>query len=240
MLKENTVSKKVVEKILLAHKKEITSWKAILVTCFVAGFASALILTASNNWSSKVSSANVIINQASVAYKDTSGKTYTAQSNQAQTSITQAPTVNVTIQVAPIGKNVNTATNLKIYFYQANTTANPVLQPTKPLSAGIIDIDAATLASGNYDLKVATPYHLSAWLKGKTFVSGSNLDLKATILQPKAGNLQDSDDVINSLDWGVMSPKWGTNDAVADINKDGTVNTLDWGIMNKNWLAVGS
>lgn len=244
--------KKISHQIKRAHDKQINSWKAILVSFFVAGFASALILTVSNVWLSMTFGAGggtFIINQASVAYKDTSGKTYTGQSNQTQTQVevkekiidAQAiPPASIAIKVNPKGKNVNTTTNLKVYLYQEGTTTNPVLQETKAMSTGEIDIDAGSLASGKYDLKIVTPYHLSVWLKGKTFNQGSNLDLKAIILEPKAGNLQDADDIINSLDWQIMSAKWGTNDAVADINKDGVVNTLDFGILNSNWLSIGN
>jgi len=232
--------KQISHQVKRAHEKQINFWKAMIVIVFMAGFASALILTVSNDWHSKVIGATVIINQASVTYKDTAGKSYTGQSNQVQTSIIQAPTVNISIQVDPIGKNVGAATNLKIFVYQANTTINPFLQLTKALSTGVIDVDATTLASGTYDIKIVTPYHLITWLRGKAFVKGSNLNLKETVLAPKAGNLQDADDVVNSLDWQVMSVKWGTTDVVADINKDGAVNSLDWGIMNKNWLAVGA
>jgi|GEM_PF-5301337 len=54
-----------------------------------------------------------------------------------------------------------------------------------------------------------------------------------------AGNLQDSDDEINSLDWSVMKNAWGSTDLTADINGDGIVNTLDWSVLNRNWGMSG-
>ncbi|MBI4359521.1 MAG: hypothetical protein HY564_00305 [Candidatus Jacksonbacteria bacterium] len=72
-----------------------------------------------------------------------------------------------------------------------------------------------------------------------------NVDLSSietaplTILDIKVGNLQDADDVINSLDWAVLSSSWGTGDKDSDFNQDGLVNSLDWGIMNKNWNMKG-
>ena len=48
-----------------------------------------------------------------------------------------------------------------------------------------------------------------------------------------------SDNTINSLDWGIMNTKWFTNDAIADLNKDTIVNTIDFSFMNRNWGRVG-
>ena len=40
---------------------------------------------------------------------------------------------------------------------------------------------------------------------------------------------------VNSLDWSIMASVWFTNDATADINKDGIVNSIDFSLMNANW-----
>ena len=87
------------------------------------------------------------------------------------------------------------------------------------------------------DIVIQAPYTLTRIVK--------NVDLNETETIPlavsdiKVGNLQDADDVINSLDWAVLSSKWGTGDKDADFNQDGLINSLDWGIMNKNWNAKG-
>ena len=35
--------------------------------------------------------------------------------------------------------------------------------------------------------------------------------------------------------FSTMNSKWFTNDATADLNKDGKVNAIDFSLMNANW-----
>ena len=51
---------------------------------------------------------------------------------------------------------------------------------------------------------------------------------------PLVGDL-DVNCIVNSLDWSIMNSKWFTNDATADLNKDGKVNAIDFSLMNANW-----
>jgi len=91
------------------------------------------------------------------------------------------------------------------------------------------------IPDGVYDLVIKVPHCLSKRLSNVTWPPDTELDFGET----KVGNLNDEDDVINSLDWSVMNSRWGTADEVADINEDGVVNTLDWSLMNQNWGQEG-
>lgn len=225
---------------VLMHKTQIKIWKAMLITVFVAGFSSALILAVSQDWFAKIFGApTVITNQAQVTYQDASGNTYSGESNPVTTTVVAAATPKIMIKIEPEGKTTNFSSTITLYIYQAGTS-NLVLQASNTTSTtGELEINAASLANTAYDLRVVCPYYLSQTLKNITF-SGADLDLRGQVFRPKAGNLQNADNVINALDWAIMSENWGGAAATADINGDGMVNTLDWGIMNNNWLAQGS
>jgi len=233
--------KRLNQSLVLMHRTRLTVWKAMLITVFVAGFASALVLVVSQDWFGKIWGApSSITNQATVTYKDSTNKSYSGTSNTVTTNIVASTGPQISLKVLPEEKSMNYSGTVSFYVYTAGATTNPVVQASGTADAnGLIVIDAKTLTNQSYDLKIVTFYHLSTSLKGISF-TGTNLDLSTSNpLRPKAGNLQDVDNIINSLDWQVMSVKWGTNDAVADVNHDGMVNTLDWGIMNKNWLVSG-
>lgn len=227
---------------VLMHKTQIKIWKAMLITVFVAGFASALILTASQNWFGKIKSApgDVVTNQAFITYEDADGNNYSGQSNIVSVTEVAATTSQIRIRIELEEKTSDfSASNVALYIYQAGTASNPILQTTGAVSSnGELEINVGTLPNGSYDLRVIIPYHLSVSLKNFSF-SGSDLDLRTTIIRPKAGNLQEADNVINSLDWSIMSAQWASADPAADINSDGMVNSLDWSLMNRNWLATG-
>lgn len=95
---------------------------------------------------------------------------------------------------------------------------------------------ASNLEKKLYDLRIKADVYLSRKL---TDVSLPNEDVEFKVPKLLAGNLQDDDDTINSLDWSIMNGKWGTDDPVADINEDKIINSLDWSIMNTNWGKSG-
>ena len=86
----------------------------------------------------------------------------------------------------------------------------------------------------NYDIKIEMSNYLH-----KKVLNHNLVDNITTAQTLKIGNLNDSDQEINSSDWGVMLSKWGTADPDADFNEDGLVNTIDFSFMNRNWLATG-
>jgi hypothetical protein len=52
-------------------------------------------------------------------------------------------------------------------------------------------------------------------------------------------NVNNSDNVINALDWSIMNSNWFTNNPVTDINGDGLTNSLDFSYLNANWNKAG-
>jgi len=97
------------------------------------------------------------------------------------------------------------------------------------------DISLANLPSGTYDLRVKAPGYLTKKIESITWPTETEIEIGELV----AGNLQDEDNEINSLDWSIMNGLWGSSDPKADINQDGLVNALDWSIMNKNWGKAG-
>ncbi len=97
------------------------------------------------------------------------------------------------------------------------------------------NISLNKLPSGTYDLRVKAPGYLARKIESVTWPAETETEIKELL----AGNLQDEDNEINSLDWSIMNGLWGSADPKADINQDGLINTLDWSIMNKNWGKVG-
>jgi len=97
------------------------------------------------------------------------------------------------------------------------------------------NISLATLPSGTYDIRVKAPGYLTKKIESVTWPTETEIEIGELV----AGNLQDEDNEINSLDWSIMNGLWGSSDPNADINQDGLVNALDWSIMNKNWGKVG-
>lgn len=87
---------------------------------------------------------------------------------------------------------------------------------------GAIEYIPNNVMKETVDLVIQAPHMLTKVAK--------NVDLNGTETIPlvvpdiKVGNLQDTDDVINSLDWAVLSSKWGTGDKDADFNQDDLIN----------------
>jgi len=117
-------------------------------------------------------------------------------------------------------------TDTVVYQYTGHSTALGELD---------INIPQQAVPAGLYDLKVVVPLYLSKKITNITWPTG----LKIKFEDIPAGNLQDTDNVIDESDWDVMAEKWHTTDPVADINQDGQVNSLDWHYLNKNWGSTG-
>ncbi|GEM_PF-4161335 len=100
-------------------------------------------------------------------------------------------------------------------------------------SGSTLALPSNTLSSGSYDVTITAPGYLTS----RTTQSLSN---SQTIMLPQliAGDIN-NDNVINSLDWSVMSPQWFTSNPISDLNQDGTVNSIDFSFLNKNWGEVG-
>lgn len=92
----------------------------------------------------------------------------------------------------------------------------------------------ATISAGLYDIMVSS----QGYLRKKLFEY--NVSSNAIIILPMlpVGDIN-NDNIINSLDWSVMSGRWFSNDTATDINKDGIVNSIDWSYLSKNWFLTG-
>ncbi|MCR4322719.1 MAG: dockerin type I domain-containing protein, partial [Candidatus Azambacteria bacterium] len=119
--------------------------------------------------------------------------------------------------------NAGTATSVAAVTALADANGRVALPGTISLSAGL------------YDILVSSP----RYLRKKTFAY--NVSSNANIILPilPVGDLN-GDNIINSLDWSLMSGRWFSSDANADINSDGIVNSIDWSFLSKNWFQTGA
>ena len=116
------------------------------------------------------------------------------------------------------------------------TTQGDLLELTGDSNtSGVMTVAPNNLQKATYDIMVKVPKTLSRIARNQNLSQSTTFTISNILI----GNLQDSDDSINSLDWAVMSAQWGTNDAFSDLNKDLLVNSLDWSVMNKNWAQKG-
>lgn len=107
---------------------------------------------------------------------------------------------------------------------------------TKQVSA-TAEINFATssaLTEGIYELKIFIPYHLVKIIPTVSLMNNTTFEIKNIY----TGDLN-QDNKINSLDWSIMSTRWGKSDPLADLNQDGAINSLDWSWLNKNWNKIG-
>ncbi|MEK7146760.1 MAG: dockerin type I domain-containing protein, partial [Patescibacteria group bacterium] len=125
--------------------------------------------------------------------------------------------------------------NFTIFIFEQgaiNPLAQFIAQPDP--NGKLILPTTVLIQSGIYDIFTATPGYLKKKMPAVSLVSNAVINLP---LLP-AGDLN-SDNVINSLDWSLMSPKWFSQDVAADINGDNIVNTIDFSLLNKNWSLTG-
>ena len=102
-------------------------------------------------------------------------------------------------------------------------------------SSGAVSLPASSnVAVGSYDIGVKSSKYIAKKITGVSLVSDSNVSLS----QMNAGDVN-SDGIINSLDWSLLSSNWFTSNASYDLNGDGFINSLDWSIVSKNWFLTG-
>lgn len=89
--------------------------------------------------------------------------------------------------------------------------------------------------AGNYDFRVKVNNFLT-----KTILNSPlNNPLTLSFGMLKGGDLN-NDNIVNSLDFSLLTSHWGQSDPAADINADGIVNTIDFAILNTNWFVTGT
>ena len=123
-----------------------------------------------------------------------------------------------------------------------------ICNPGEPISSSIYSITFTTDNNDDLSLDLSgftgnrdNPYdiflEMPNYLRKK--IQAPNLIDSIAEKTLKIGNLDNSDQVINSSDWSVMLSKWGSADPNADFNEDGIVNTIDFSFMNRNWGISG-
>ncbi len=228
------------KRFILVSKLSVNAWKSLAIIAFIAGAFGVLIWSVSQDEMTKIYLAEKteISNQASLTFEDSQGNKYgPVASNVVTTKIKNIIATPIKLNIKLEGKQTFDSA-VMIYALQAGTE-NIVFQTSGITGTnGKVELNTTStkLPSGIYDFRIEASQYLSKKTTNITWPSALEIDFGDML----AGNLQDDDDEINSLDWSLMSNKWGTNDASADINKDGIVNALDWSLMNKNWGKKGN
>lgn len=173
----------------------------------------------------------------SITAYDTSNNESCFSSEESKTIPTTTSATISNVKFTPVieGATNISGKNFTITILNAGTTTQVAQWTAQPDTTNNLTIPSTiNINNGTYDILVSA----SSYLKKKkvNVVLSSNLTISLPTLP--AGDLF-SDNTINSLDWSLMSPKWFTNDATADINKDSLVNTIDFSLLNKNWAQSG-
>ena len=142
---------------------------------------------------------------------------------------------NITFSTTIEGPSVASTKNFSIRILSAGTS-NLVGQASATTNtSGNLVFSSISIAAGTYDIIASSTSYLARKITGVSLTSNSTITLPKLL----GGDLDDSNS-IGAGDWSLMSPFFGTNNALADINDDGLVNSLDFGLMNKNWGQAGN
>lgn len=100
------------------------------------------------------------------------------------------------------------------------------ISPISGLLRLLLDISA-----GLYDLQVSAEGYLSTKVKKLRYPLWSFYKLPELLASDFNGN-----DVVNTVDFSIMSLEWENFGQRSDINGDGIVNAINFSFLNKNWL----
>lgn len=179
-----------------------------------------------------------ITNQAQATYKDASGKQHgPISSNTVSTTKTSSPSSGFAISLTREGlQNQQAQVVLRIYSASTNQLVKEMtITVDSAGSNSNVTNPTEPVAGQSYNFVLRVPYCLTKKISNRQWPLSQPLSFGAVL----AGNLNNTDNIVNSLDWSIMNTRWRTNDQIADINRDGIVNTVDWGFMNKNWFVSG-
>ncbi|MEK7635985.1 MAG: fibronectin type III domain-containing protein [Patescibacteria group bacterium] len=170
----------------------------------------------------------------SVSAYDTSGNESLFSSEVYKDIPAIANIANITFSAKIEGPSVAASKSFAIRILTAGTS-NVVGQASATTNtSGNLVFSSISVAAGTYDIIASSTSYLAEK------ITGVNLASNATITLPRLfGGDLDNSNSIGASDWSLMSPYWLTNNALADINDDNLVNSLDFGLMNKNWGRVG-
>ena len=148
-----------------------------------------------------------------------------------------ASITNITFSTQIEGPSVASTKNFSIRILTAGTSNLAGQSSAITNSSGNLVFSSIAIAAGTYDIIASSTSYLTRKITGVSMASNNATPIALPRLL--AGDLDNSNS-IGAGDWSVMSPAWGTNNALADINDDGLVNSLDFGLMNKNWGQAGN
>lgn len=225
----------------LISESKIKLWRALLITVFIAGFVAALVWVISEEYYSRsgAQTPQQITNQASVSFTDSSGNAQpVVQSNVVVTSLSaDVVNINITKEGRTLnGQNNDQSGQVAMRFFSPNSS-NQIAEFTGQVNTsgdGSIQVSPQYFGQ-SYDVVIKAPGYLS---RRQASVNISTNTIFFQVL--KAGDFVE-DDVVNSIDFGLMNSNWGPSPSnpIVDINGDAQVNTLDFSILSANWFVQG-
>jgi hypothetical protein len=126
--------------------------------------------------------------------------------------------------------------DMLLRFYRPSDLLAAVLTETVSLDGSGISTITVSLPRGTYSVWGKVSTHLAKMVDGWSLPPPGDAGLQFGALL--AGDLV-NDNMVGQADYDYMESLWGTNDPIADINRDGIVNSIDFAILNANWGQVG-
>lgn len=181
-----------------------------------------------------------ISNTASVTYQDSTGTSYTSQSNTVLVDVS-TPLTAINISYTLQGKMSLEASGVILQIYlPGSTTAIVEKTDIATSSDGKAAVTLENIAVGNYDVKIKVPNFLSKKKTNIALSEGVTIDFSQLL----AGDLN-NDDQIYLPDYSILAGAWRTKtgeanfNSIADLNNDGQIYLPDYSILISNWRKKG-
>jgi hypothetical protein len=141
------------------------------------------------------------------------------------------PTLNLQIQLQGRTDYTTTGTTLKIYDSSSTLVFDRSDIATDASGNAQITLPTSMTVGQIYSFFTKPGYFLGDYKASQTLTNPMSL----TYAEFKGGDFTD-DNMINTLDFSILSSRWMQSDPIADINQDSIVNTIDFAILSANWL----
>lgn len=168
----------------------------------------------------------------SVSAYDTSGNE-SSFSGEVYKDIPSAQNItNITFSAKIEGLSIAANRNFTIKIINPITDTEVNQSSATTDASGNLVFSSIPIISGTYHIIIYSQFFLPEKMSNVSLTSNNTTPIELSKLL--SGDLN-NDKAISAGDWDVMSPVWFTNNATADINKDGIVNSIDFGFINKNF-----
>jgi chitodextrinase len=180
---------------------------------------------------------SVLVNGVSVGNVTTYTFSNVSSNQTIAVTFASAPKVAYTFRLSSMEGKTSLPSGQSLDVSVINPASGAVLSTTSlaPNGSGVYTV---IFASGD-------PVYVNIRVKASGYLSRlvSNVNTTASVATSQlpallAGDLN-NDNLVNTIDFSILSNTWNTSDPTADINQDGTVNSIDFALLSKNWNVAG-